>query len=128
MSSVIKITASGDFNKTYKFCKKMKQFNLKKLLDSYGRQGVAALSLATPVNSGKTASSWNYEIQGGRGFYTIYFVNANINQGINIAIILQYGHGTRNGGYVYGRDYINPAMRPVFDKIAEDAWREVTSA
>ena len=95
-------------------------------LDRYGREGVTALSSATPVDTGKTASSWEYEITHKDDSVTITFNNTNIQNGVPIAIILQYGHGTRNGGWVQGRDYINPAIQPVFDKIAESAWREVT--
>lgn len=95
-------------------------------LDRYGREGVAALASATPVDSGLTASSWYYEIKRQNGSATITFKNSNVNKGVPIAIILQYGHGTRNGGWVQGRDYINPAIQPIFDKLAEDAWREVT--
>ena len=95
-------------------------------LDKYGREGVAALASATPVDSGLTASSWYYEIENKNGSATITFYNSNIQSGVPIAIILQYGHGTRNGGWVQGRDYINPAIQPIFDKITDEAWREVT--
>ena len=95
-------------------------------LDKYGREGVAALASATPVDTGLTASSWRYEIQHRNDSVSIAFYNDNIQNGVPIAIILQYGHGTRNGGYVQGRDYINPAIKPIFDKITEDAWKEVT--
>lgn len=95
------------------------------ILDKYGKQGVSALSSATPVDSGLTANSWRYEIETKGDQTTIYWSNSNINKGVNIAVILQYGHGTRNGGYVVGRDYINPAMRPIFDSIANEAWKEV---
>jgi hypothetical protein len=95
-------------------------------LNRFGREGVAALASATPVESGLTANSWYYEIIRKNGSVTISFKNSNIQNGVPIAIILQYGHGTRNGGWVQGRDYINPAIQPVFDKIANDAWREVT--
>ena len=97
-------------------------------LDKYGREGVAALSSATPVDTGLTANSWHYKIEQRSGSVSIVFYNSNIQNGVPIAIILQYGHGTRNGGWVQGRDYINPAIQPVFDKITEDAWREVTKA
>lgn len=96
------------------------------LLDKYGRKGVDALVSATPVDSGKTAGSWDYEIVNRKGSATIRFTNSNIVNGCPIAIILQYGHGTRNGGWVEGRDYINPALRPIFDELAEKAWKEVT--
>ena len=90
--------------------------------------GVDALAAATPVDTGKTAASWTYEIEKKNGSYSIVWLNTNVNKYVNIALILQYGHGTRNGGYVKGRDYINPAIQPIFDKIAEDAWREVTDS
>ena len=96
------------------------------MLDKYGRAGVDALSSATPVDSGLTASSWSYKIVQGRGVATIEFHNSNFNEGVPSAIILQYGHGTGTGGWVEGRDYINPAIQPVFNKIVEDAWKEVT--
>ena len=97
-------------------------------LDKYGREGVAALSAATPKESGLTANSWYYEIERSKDSVSISFHNSNINKGVPIAIILQYGHGTRNGGYVEGIDYINPAIQPLFNKIAEDAWEEVTKS
>ena len=96
-------------------------------LEKYAREGVTALASATPVDSGTTAASWGYEIQKRHGKVSIYWTNSNINNGVPIAVILQYGHGTNNGGYVQGRDYINPAIRPIFDKIADNAWKEVTS-
>jgi len=96
------------------------------LFDKYGREGVAALASATPIESGETANSWYYEIEHSRGVITITFANSHINKGVPIAIILQYGHGTGTGGWVQGRDYINPAIQPIFDKIANEAWKEVT--
>lgn len=125
---MIGITSEGDFKNTEKFLKKVKEGRYMDVLDKYGNVGVSALSQATPKRTGKTAASWGYEIQKERGGYVIYWTNNNNNKDFYVAISLQYGHGTRNGGYVMGRDYINPAMRPVFDKIAEDAWKEVTSA
>ena len=95
-------------------------------LDKYGREGVKALESATPVDTGLTARSWYYEIKKTNGSVSISFYNSNIQNGIPIAIILQYGHGTGTGGWVEGRDYINPAIQPIFDKIAEKAWKEVT--
>ncbi len=97
------------------------------MLERYGRAGVSALAAATPKDSGLTAASWGYEITHNRKETAIIFTNSNISNGVNIAIILQYGHGTGNGGYVAGRDYINPAIQPIFDKMANEAWREVTS-
>lgn len=116
----------GDFSKTTRFLEKAKRAIRLSDLDKYGREGVAALASATPVDSGLTASSWYYEIKNQNGSISITFLNSNVNQGVPIAVILQYGHGTRNGGWVRGRDYINPAIQPIFDKIANDAWREVT--
>ena len=115
---MISFRQKGDFSKLTRYFERVK----------YGREGVAALMSATPVDSGKTASSWYYEIDHSQDSASINFYNSNVNKGVLIAIILQYGHGTRNGGWVQGRDYINPAMQPLFDKFAEDAWREVTSA
>lgn len=123
---MIVVKHSGNFDKTEKFLKKMSKGDIFKSLDRYGQKGVSALAAATPRDSGKTASSWSYEVQMGSGSYSIIWSNNNTNKGVNIAVILQYGHGTRNGGFVQGRDYINPAMRPIFDQIAEEAWKEVT--
>jgi len=96
-------------------------------LEKYGREGVAALAAATPINSGVTAASWGYEIKRGPRQVTITWTNSNVINGVPIAIVIQYGHGTRNGGYVQGRDYINPVMKPIFDKITNDVWKEVTA-
>jgi hypothetical protein len=96
-------------------------------LDKYGRKGVSALAAATPVDSGLTASSWSYEIENTKESAKITFNNSNIQNGVPIAIILQYGHGTGTGGWVQGRDYINPAIQPIFDQIVDDAWKEVTA-
>lgn len=124
---MIKFKQKGDFSKFTRFLEKAK--NVVKLgdLDKYGRAGVAALSSATPVDSGETASSWYYEIERQNGKVSINFHNSNVNQGVPIAIILQYGHATGTGGWVEGRDYINPAIQPIFDEIANNAWKEVTS-
>ena len=118
---------SGDFNHKEMFLKKASRAEYLKVVEQYCQQGVQALAEATPVDSGKTASSWNYNIERSKGGISIYWTNSNINKGVNIAIILQYGHGTRNGGYVQGRDYINPALRPIFDAMADGMWKEVTS-
>lgn len=123
----IKITSTGDFKKTYKFLDDVKKFDPNKILKRYAEQGVAALRASTPSDSGATANSWGYKIESNGTSSTIHWTNSNRNQGVSIAIILQYGHGTGTGGYVQGRDYINPAMKPVFDKIASEAWKEVTS-
>lgn len=122
---MISFRHKGDFKRTTRYLSKVK--DLSKIdLDRYGREGVAALASATPVESGATASSWYYKILRENGRVSIAFYNSNVNKGVPIAIILQYGHGTRNGGWVQGRDYIKPAIQPIFDRIVNDAWREVT--
>ena len=123
---MINFRQKGDFSKTMKFLEKAKSVVKLSDLDKYGKEGVAALASATPVDSGLTANSWYYKIDRTKESATITFYNSNIQNGVPIAIILQYGHGTRNGGWVQGRDYINPAIQPVFDKIADQAWKEVT--
>lgn len=123
---MIKFSHKGDFSKTSRFLEKVKGAVKLSDLDKYGREGVAALASATPVDSGLTSKSWEYEIKRTRDQVTISFHNTNIQNGVPIAIILQYGHGTGTGGWVEGRDYINPAVRPIFDKIVNEAWREVT--
>ena len=125
---MIKFVQKGNFNHTEKFLKKVSSKQFFRNLERYAQKGVDALASATPIDSGKTASSWSYEIRTGRNSVEIYWTNSNINKGVNIAVIIQYGHGTRNGGYVQGRDYINPVMRPIFDEIANNVWREVISA
>lgn len=125
---MISFRQKGDFSKVTKFLEKAKESVHLGILDKYGREGVAALSSATPVDTGLTAKSWYYTIENKNGVATLSFNNSNIQNGVPIAIILQYGHGTRNGGWVQGRDYINPAIQPLFDKIADAAWREVTKS
>ena len=123
---MITFRQKGDFSKLSRFLERAKETVHMGDLDRYGREGVAALASATPVDSGLTASSWYYEIVRTKEGVTISFKNSNINKGVPIAIILQYGHATRNGGWVEGRDYVNPAIQPIFDQIAEYAWKEVT--
>ncbi len=123
---MIRFSSKGDFRKAMSFFERIKEVVRLGELDKYGRIGVEALSSATPVDSGLTADSWYYEIERGSGSVEIVFYNSHVNKNVNIAIILQYGHGTGTGGYVEGRDYINPAIQPVFDKIVQDAWKEVT--
>lgn len=125
--AVITFHHKGNFQKTDNFLKKAKQGDYFRSLEKFAQEGVNALASATPIDSGKTAVSWDYTISRSKGSVSITWTNSNINDGVNIAVIIQYGHGTRNGGYVQGRDYINPAIRPVFDKIAENVWKEVTS-
>lgn len=123
---MIKIRQKGDFSKVTTYLIKAKKGIKLRDLDKYGKQGVAALSSATPVDTGLTASSWYYRIERSGSTISITFLNSNVQNGVPIAVILQYGHGTGTGGWVQGRDYINPALRPIFDKIADDAWKEVT--
>lgn len=123
---MISVKQKGDFSKVNKYLVNVEKAVNPKILERFGKEGVAALRLATPSDSGKTANSWYYEIHSNKGLISITFNNSNIQNGVPIAIILQYGHGTRNGGWVQGRDFINPAIQPVFDKIANEAWREVT--
>lgn len=124
---MIKISQKGDFKKSITYMEKLKEAIHLNAFDKYGREGVSALSSATPVDSGKTASSWYYKIERTKNTISITFYNSNVNEGVPIAIILQYGHGTGTGGWVEGRDYINPAIQPIFDKMAEEAWKEVTN-
>lgn len=125
--AVLSFRHKGDFRKTMSFFNKLKDGDIYKCLERYGREGVQALSSATPVDSGKTANSWDYEIVKTNNSVSIYWTNSNINNGVPIAVILQYGHGTGTGGYVQGIDYINPALKPVFEKIATNVWKEVIS-
>ena len=125
---MISFRQKGDFSKLTKFLERAKESVKLGDLDKYGRAGVEALVSATPVASGLTASSWYYEIENKNGSAKITFLNRNIQNGVPIAIILQYGHGTGTGGWVQGRDYINPAIQPLFDKITDDAWKEVTKS
>jgi hypothetical protein len=123
---MITFRQKGDFSKLTRYLERVKEVIRRGDLDKYGRAGVAALASATPIDTGLTASSWYYEIENANRSAVISFHNSNIQNGVPIAIILQYGHGTGTGGWVEGRDYINPAIRPIFDAIANDAWREVT--
>lgn len=123
---MITFRQKGDFSKFTRYLERAKEVVRLSDLDKYGQEGVAALASATPVDSGLTASSWYYEITHTKESSTITFLNSHVNDGVPIAIILQHGHGTGTGGWVEGRDYINPAIQPIFDKIANNAWREVT--
>lgn len=124
---MISFIQKGDFRKTEKLLKKTFGKDFRKILDDYGKRGVQLLSDATPVETGETAISWGYEIIQNGSSISVQWHNYNVNKGVNIAIILQYGHATRSGGWVEGRDYINPALRPVFDELADKAWKEVIS-
>lgn len=123
---MITFRQKGDCSKTTRYLENLRDISRLNILDKYGREGVAALSSATPIDSGETANSWYYEIERSNGSDTIAFFNSHMHDGVLIAIILQYGHGTGTGGWVEGQDYINPAIQPVFDRIVEELWREVT--
>lgn len=123
---MITITQKGDFNTVEKYLNRLKTEDQRAILNKYGNLGVVALSNATPRDSGLTSESWYFSIVSRPGYYSIRWHNRNIRDGIPIAVLIQYGHGTGTGGYVEGRDYIMPAMRPIFDQIAAEAWREVT--
>lgn len=127
---MITIETTGSIKRTQSFLTKMQHLNtdIRSVLESAGQRGVDALAAATPVDSGLTAMSWSYEIETKGDITTIYWLNTNTISGVNVAIILQYGHGTGTGGWVSGRDYINPVIQSVFDEIAKDVWRKVTSA
>lgn len=125
MPKVVMFRQKGDFRRTSDFLKRANRLNLDVILNQYGQEGVEALRAATPKDTGTTANSWSCVVHKGTGSITITWSNSNIVDGVPIAVILQYGHGTRNGGYVQGTDYINPAMKPIFDKIAQRAWEEV---
>lgn len=122
---MITFVQKGDFSNLTRFLERAKNSVRIGTLDKYGREGVAALAATTPVDTGVTANSWEYEVVRKNGAISIVFKNNNIQNGIPIAIILQYGHATGTGGYVQGRDYINPAIQPIFDRIADEAWKEV---
>lgn len=122
---MITFAQKGDFSNLTRFLERAKNAVHLGMLDKYGREGAAALAAATPVDTGVTANSWGYEIVRKNGAVSIVFKNSNIQNGVPIAIILQYGHATGTGGYVQGRDYINPAIQPIFDRIADEAWKEV---
>ena len=125
---MIKIKHRGSFKHLEKFMKNVDKETYLAILERYGRIGCAALASATPKESGETAAAWGYQIEKTSSGYSVVWTNSNVQDGVNIAIILQYGHGTGTGGYVQGKDYINPALGPVFDGLARDAWKEIMSA
>ena len=126
MGKMVKLETSGSFKHTFDFFDRMQRKTMYKKLEKYGEEGVAALSSATPVDTGLTAASWGYEIKMTNDRVRISWWNTNINEGVPIALIIQYGHATGNGGWVEGVDYINPALKPIFDEIEKKVWREVT--
>ena len=123
--SMISVRSKGNFDRLEKMLKKSLGRNYIKKLDKYAKEGVAALAANTPIDTGETAASWDYEIVEEPGRVSIHWTNSHVVQGVNIALILQYGHGTGTGGYVQGVDYINPALKPIFDAMADAAWKEV---
>lgn len=126
MGGMISFTHSGDFDNTKRFLRNANRWKTSRLLKVCGERGVNALSEATPVATGRTAASWDYEIIITKSSVTVQWTNSNLSDGTPIAILIQYGHGTATGGYVRGRDYINPAIRPIFDEMADEIWEEVT--
>lgn len=125
---MIEFSQSGDFKKTEAFLAQLSKPNVLSILDKYGRMGVAALANATPVSSGRAAESWGYVVQGSKTEYSITWTNSDIENGFPVVVMLQHGHGTGTGGYVQGYDFINPALRPIMDKLADEVWKAVTSA
>ena len=125
---MITVRHSGDFDKTMKFLETMKKKDATAILNRYGEQGVSMLSAATPKKTGKTAASWSYEVSRSNDRYVLSWNNSNINDGINVALIIQYGHGTKRGTYVKGIDYINPVLDKVFKEMADELWKEVVNA
>lgn len=123
---MINFTEKGSFNNTENYLNRLKTSKVFAILGKYGELGVVALSNATPRDSGQTAASWYYTLEQKSGYYSITWRNTNKEYGSPVAILIQYGHGTKNGGYVQGIDYINPAIQPIFEQIAADAWKEVT--
>ena len=126
MAGVISLKTTGNFDRSTRWLQKLQRAEFYKRVNAIAAQGTSALASATPVDSSPPAQSWSHEVKITRTSCRVEWHNSNVNQGVPIAIILQYGHGTGTGGYVAGRDYINPAIRPIFDKIAEDVWSEVT--
>lgn len=126
--SIINLSSSGSFEHVIKFLEKIRVLDISKILNKYGKLGVSQLEKYTPKRTGLTASSWTYDITYSATHASVSWHNTNINDGVQIAMLIQYGHGTRNGGYVQGIDYINPALEPIFSKMADDAWEEIKNA
>lgn len=125
---MISFNVTGDSSHTEAFLKSVSRLNILSIMDSLGAEGVAALTSATPVDTGLAAGSWSYDVNANNGVYTIYWTNTDVENDFPVAIMLQYGYATGTGGYVQGRDYINPAIKPIFDEIEEKVWRAVTSS
>lgn len=125
---MIRCRVKGDFKNSYSFLDKIRKLDFDSTIEKYAEEGVKALASATPKRTGKTAESWKYEIVKENGRLSIFWTNDNMNDGVPIAVILEYGHGTGWGGYVQGRHYISPAIRPIFDKISEEVRKEVSKS
>lgn len=125
--ALIRFKHTGNFKNAENFFKKATETSYLRILEKYAQAGVEALASTTPAETGKTAVSWGYEIVQTRDGYKIYWTNSNVDSGVNVALILQYGHGTGTGGYVQGIDYVNPAIRPIFESMTNAAWKEATS-
>ena len=125
MSRVVEFKHTGNFQKTDRFCHGLIGLHYAHKMKKYAARGVEALRENTPIDSGETAKAWSYEIVEEPGRTAIYWKNSHVENGVNIAVILRYGHGTRNGGFVEGVDYISPAIRPIFEQMADEAWKEV---
>lgn len=126
MNDIISFSQKGDFSKLEKFLSKHRMVFFKGILEKYGQKGVDVLANATPKDTGKTAASWYYKVERKNDTVTLTWCNSNVNDNVPIAVIIQYGHSTGSGYYVEGIDYINPALRPVFEKIAKEATKEMT--
>lgn len=124
----ISIESTGSFDKTMAFLQRAAKVDIAAIMHSCGKAGVDALARVTPLDTGRAAHSWTYEVAAGMGFYEIVWLNTDVENGFPVALMIQYGHGTGTGGYINGYDYINPAIRPIFDKIRDTAWKAVTSA
>jgi len=123
----VDITQTGDWSKTSSYLQRMAKLDISQQLHAYGQAGVYALSAATPKRSGKTAESWYYKVSRSGNTWFVGWYNSNVHESVPIAILIQYGHGTGSGGYIQGRDFVNPAIRPVFDMITSGVWKVVTS-
>jgi len=124
----IKVTHRGSYRRTEQFLNRLQRLDIRRIVEPLAQEGVRALAAATPRESGRAASAWDYKILGGKTNVTIVWTNDDVENGFPVAIMLQYGYATGTGGYVQGRDYINPALRPIFDRIADEVWKVVTSA
>lgn len=125
---MIRIKQSGNFNFLERFLKRAPSIDYHRILSKYGQEGVAALASVTPIDSGDTKNSWSYEVVVSPGYSRLTWKNSNVtSSGVPVAILIQYGHATGNGGYVEGRDFINPAILPIFQRLADELWREVSN-